>query len=468
MKKYFNFKNFLILFMLIQPIFDLYFFYNSISTLIRVIIIFMFFIYILFKEKDKKSALLFLMYIFIIFIYFIVHDMHAHNVKTLVPGNFNYSTFEEILYFVKMLTPYMLIYVIYKTILKDKEINRIVKILICFISGSIVLTNLLGISLSSYNMEIIKGNFFTWFKNEYIFSQLASKGWFYFANHIIAILMLLLPIAFYYFIKYKKVSNYIIVFLLMFSLLLLGNKTSVFGSYFLFLFLFVFSLILYLLKKIKISKNVCIFSIIILFVFPFFIYYSPAYNRIITAEGTNLDYKSSNNKLETKLNYIAQNYKSKNVSEEFILKYYPYKYDPDFWLRIMKEPKEKIINYRFLEIEINKRIMEINHSSLDKWLGIGYSRQMNIVNIERDYINQFYAIGITGLVLFILPYFVLFAYCGRKYLNNKNNIFVIFLLCSLCVFLGIGYFSGNLLNSLSCTIFLSFILGVLLQKSKNS
>lgn len=54
-----NFINIiLILFLLIQPIFDTKYFYNSISTLIRVIIIFSVFLYYFITSKNNKKYLL--------------------------------------------------------------------------------------------------------------------------------------------------------------------------------------------------------------------------------------------------------------------------------------------------------------------------------------------------------------------------------------------------------------------------
>ena len=45
----------LIVFLIIQPIFDIKFFYNSISTLIRVIVIFTLFFYYFFTSKNKHK-----------------------------------------------------------------------------------------------------------------------------------------------------------------------------------------------------------------------------------------------------------------------------------------------------------------------------------------------------------------------------------------------------------------------------
>jgi len=55
----------LIIFLIIQPIFDLKYFYHSISTLIRVIVIFILFTYYFLTSKNKNKYLL-LIYPFIL------------------------------------------------------------------------------------------------------------------------------------------------------------------------------------------------------------------------------------------------------------------------------------------------------------------------------------------------------------------------------------------------------------------
>ena len=51
-------NNVLIIFLIVQPIFDIKIFYNSISTLIRVIIIFILFLYYFFTKKENTHPIL--------------------------------------------------------------------------------------------------------------------------------------------------------------------------------------------------------------------------------------------------------------------------------------------------------------------------------------------------------------------------------------------------------------------------
>jgi len=367
-----------------------------------------------------------------------------------------------------MCIPLLLIYVVYKNILIEKNISIAYKIIVILISGSIVITNLLGISLATYQNTTISANFISWFfeaYDHYSYMQLASKGFFYFANHIIAILLLMLPIIFYFLAKDFNKKNIGIFLLLLLSMILLGNKISVFGSFLVLITLIILYLIFTKIKQeLKFNKKLLISLIITTCVYAVLMFYSPAYQRVITVEGTVPNYTTNEGITMDKIDYIRDNYKSKKILKQFIEKSYPYTYDPDFWINIMKESETNRIDYRFLEISMMNRVIEINSNPTDKLLGIGYTREMNIFNVERDYLNQYYSLGVIGLILFIGPYIILFGYGAsyiiiKKKINFKNSI----LLFSIVLILIAAYFSGNLFNSLSVMIPLAYVYGILLS-----
>ncbi|MEG1287737.1 MAG: O-antigen ligase family protein [Bacilli bacterium] len=483
MKFELSFKKIFMIFLVTYPIFDMYPFYNRITTLIRVAIITTMFLYVLIKYKDKKAFLLFFLYFILLGIFFIIHDNHCSFFRSFSPTNFDYNVLEEMLYFVKMTMPLIFIYISYKIKLNKKDIKNIIIALSILISTNIIITNFFVISYSSYSNELIKGNFFSWFFGAYAkygYMQLASKGWFYFANHTIAILVMILPIIFYYLIEdfnYKKV---IILCCHLFALVLLGNRTSVIGTYAILLIsIFTYFVFTVIIKRDKPNKKVLIYMILLIIIYPFFIFISPAYQRF---EDTKTIVNSVNKETilninneqkinyiveekEKKINYILTNYKSKMVNPIFF-KYYPYEYDTDFWyLEIKNNDKTNFINYRNLEIKILNRVIITNNNKYDKLLGIGHSRHMNIVNYERDYFSQIYSVGIIGLFLLISPYIIILLYLIIKLFNKKNfklkNILFIY---SLGIFLSLALLSGNLLNSLSVTVIFSFIMGIMINE----
>ena len=483
-----NIKNILIIFTILQPIFDLKIFYNSISTLIRVIFISLFFLYYFIKNKSPKKYFL-MIYPFIILIYFIFHHINALNFNSLVPGNFNYSLFNEALYCIKMICPFMLIYSIYQAKLSKSEILFIVKAIVLFISIIIIFSNLFIFSYGSYSDVKIKANFFEWFnlKSSYLYQDLASKGLFEFANQISAVLLMFLPFLIYLNLTKKNILNIVVLCFNVFALFLLCTKVAVLGV----TIVFIYTLIIYLLKNRNI-KNISTIALVFLF-YILLLPFNPSFSRMIernkiietaslaVVDAPNINSETiienysaapiiqENNEITDnyKKNYIENNYQSQRINENFILNRYPYKYDTDFWYNILTNDYSNKSDYRYLEQSMVKRAIEINNNKFDKLLGITYTRTQNIFNIEKDFIMQYYSLGIIGLILFIGPYFIILLYCLIKYLLNKNiSEFTILMGITICMIFGISYYSGNLLNSLSFTIYFTIPFTIVLENEK--
>lgn len=159
---------------------------------------------------------------------------------------------------------------------------------------------------------------------------------------------------------------------------------------------------------------------------------------------------------EAKIEFIENHYEEKLINPQFILESYPYQYDPDFWYSILEFPEEMRANYRFLEIAMVKRIVNINNNPFDALWGITNCRIQNVFNIERDYILQYYAYGICGIVLFLGVYFLLAVRRGMVTLKNMN-FFNLCQFASIMLFLGIAYLSGNILGQISACIPVLFL-----------
>lgn len=477
--------NFLIAFLIINPIFDLKIFYNSISTLIRVFFILFFFAYYFFKNHDKKKYFL-LIYPFFIAIYFILHHLNAQNFDSLVPGNFNYSVFKEFLYFVKMLSPYMLIYSLYKSGLTKHQFFKIINCLVLEICLIIIVTNILGISYANYGAGTIKANFFSWFNknSNYTYMDLLSKGLFEYGNQISAVLLMFLPFTIYQYFKEKHPINLIIIFVELFALTLLGTRVAIIGT---FLVLIYFTAIYLFFEKYKFkqfaisSLPVLILSLIFASLIPF----NPIFSRLeehekVVETVSNLNnveiFESSVSTVENanievvtfeeinKYDFVKNTYKENKLNENFILNRYPYTYDVDFWYDLINSNNPNKSNIRFLEKEMVKRVVLLNNNSLDKYLGITYTRIQNIFNIEKDFVMQYYSLGIIGLIAIFMPYFALLLYyliivCKNKLKNIKTINVLSFV--TICMIFCISYYSGNLLNSLGFTIYFALLYALL-------
>lgn len=496
---------FLIVFLIIQPVFDLKFFYNSISTLIRVVIISIFFLIYFFLSKNRKKYYL-LIYPFIICIYFIFHHINAMNFNSLVPGNFNYSMLKEGLYFAKMLTPFLLIYCLYKSSFTKENIINIMKIIVIIIASIIVISNLFTFSYGSYSDIKIQANFFEWFNfnSTYNYYNLASKGLFEYGNQIAALLIIFLPFIIYKLFYKKHWSNWITLILNIFALILLCTKVSVLGTFIVFLYTIISFLFISILQKKKININkyipICSALIVCMLLLPF----NPMFSRIdernsVIQTSSEITNETSENKKteniieetipevprenniteensstviddnQMMLNYIENNYESKKLSRQFLFDNYPYKYDSEFWYNFLQNDLSLTTDYRYIETSMIKRVVEINNNPFDKLLGITNTRLQNIFNIERDFIVQYYALGLIGLILVFAPYFILLIYFGYKSIKLKlKNLDIINMLSTITIVFafGISYMTGNLLNSLSFTIYFALLFILLLKDEK--
>lgn len=498
----------LIIFLIIQPIFDLKIFYNSISTLIRVIIMFALFSYYFFTSKNRKKYLL-LIYPFLLGIYFIVHHLNALKFTSLVPGNFDYSIIKEFLYFVKMTSPFLLIYALFKADVSIDTIINVMKYLVLIIGLIIVVSNIFIFSYGSYSDTQIKSNFFEWFNphSSYTYYDLASKGLFEFGNQIAAILVMFLPFMIYNCYKKNTFINWFVLCLNILSLNLLCTKVSVLGIFVVLIFsMFTFGFISFIQKEhsgVKKYVPIALLLVVNCLLLPF----NPMFSRIqeratvvgnynagiynenieneqndtpsnvveeevtTTLPDTNIvndTIPEIDSKTFEMLSYIEDNYESKKLPEQFIFNNYPYKYDPEFWYRFLQNDIWLTTDYRFIELSIIQRVAKINDNNMDMWFGITNTRLQNVFNIEKDFVVQYYALGIIGTILVFAPYFILLGIFAYKTIRNKfKNLNIVNLLSGITiVFLfGISYMTGNLLNSMSFTIYFTLCFYLIIKKS---
>lgn len=472
-------RKLLMLFMITYPIFDIKYFYNSVTTLIRIIIVFILFLSVIyFKKESRKKLKWLILYYGLVGIYTIFHHLNALKFHSLVPGNFNYSLFKECLQLLKLTMPVTFLYTLYYFKLKKEDYFKVIKSWVIIISGSIIVLNILKLSYGSYNDEIILGNIFVWFTNhDLLYSDLASKGLFMYANQISMIMLILLPVIYYLYLKENKNIDYLLIVIILISALMLGTRISSYGIVILlFLLLCLYMFFSIIIKEFKFDYKILMKTLILIVIYSLILPLSPAINRKNTYDNIS---DLSSNKIELvtnnhvgiseidKIDYIENNYESKRIYKHFILQSYPYQYDPDFWYSILEKPVQQRIDYRFLEISMVKRVIEVNNNPSDKLWGITNTRIQNIFNIERDFILQYYAFGIIGMLLFLGIYGYLFIILFKQWLKKFNYINSISLL-TLFLYLLASYASGNILNHLSTNLIFTFTVTSFLHNSKLS
>ena len=463
-----NYKRLLLILLCIYPIFSLEIFYNNFATLIQIVFITIFLLWTFFINKDSRKNIKYLIfYVIVLLIYGIFHHLNALDFHSLVPGDFHYNYIDEILYLVKMSIPVFFIYLMYYSNLEKEDYRKVIKSWIILIGGSIIITNILGISLSSYNNEVIKGSIFSWFSNNYIYNELASKGFFMYANQIACLLVVLIPLDAYFFFEDKL--NILYMAIIMLAALMLGTRVSNLGS----IMVLIASILAYMffgiLKKEKLQWKKLGLCGIIVIIYASILPFSPTFSRYevydyLMPKSIKGLVASTADTYISDIEYIKNHYEEKLINENFILNSYPYEYDPEFWLGILNEPINKRADYRYLEISMVKRVVEINDNKNDIWLGITNDRIQNIFNIERDYVLQYYAFGIIGCILFLGIYLILWILSIVK-LIKKFNYFKTSIVASITLLLLIAYLTGNIFNQIAIFIPLLFLSSLTFTKN---
>ena len=462
----------------ISIIFDLHIFYNSITTLIRVGIISLLFLIIFIKYASLKERKILLIYFLFIIIYSIFHILNCLNFDIFVSTNFN--ILDEILYIWKMLCNIFIIFIVYKLNIDNNKFIKYLKISLWFISGSILICNLFKIGYSTYNFERIKYNIFDW-KDNLSYELVSSKGYFHLANQIVAIILIYLPILINELKENCKLKDLVLLLITLISSIIIGNRLSTAGPLIILVLSFIIYIFLCIVKKEKFNFKYFMFLLISIITFNIFLVNSPLIKRIDYYEklnetkeniilNDNYDEASTESKtgIKQKESTINDIINEKKLNINYIKYYYPYEKDPDFWNNLFNN-YDNLSDSRNVEIEIIKHVKNLNNKKSDNYLGIGYTRVINIFNIERDFIMQYYSIGILGSLLFIGTYMFLYLYCILiiiKNLKEKFNYLNIMYLIGIGFYLLAAYFSGNILNAISGIIPLSFILGILYNEVK--
>lgn len=465
------FKKIVIFFFAIFPLFDIVYLYSHITTLLRVFCLLTFALATLFIYRDSKKDFKFLMaYYLALMGYLIVDLVHAGGFASLVPGNFNYSVMSEAMTLLKLAMPFTIFFILKYQRLNRNEFFLVVDSWIFLIAGSIVLSNFLGFSLGSYTDQITTYSIFSWWMDLSVLKT-ATKGFFAVANQVAIVLLLLGLFSIYQFL-FMRGRAFIGVILVSLACLMLGTRVSTLGGFMSFLVIVIAYFIYCLYFKKKISHRIIGVVLVCLF-WIFMLPFSPNANRLeeisnaYSDEGekvvnTDYSYEIENNAENKKdedesiKDFVQQSINRGAIGEQFYLEFYPCEYDPDFWRDIVLKQNEEKYDYRKIEIEIVKRIKRVDNRWTNELFGISNSRIQTVGNLERDFILQYFAFGIIGLLLVTLFYLLIVYRIGRDVLIGKT-FFDIVVFFSIGLFVFASYMSGNSLNFLATTVPMAFL-----------
>ena len=482
MKLKFDMKNFFKLFLIIQPILDCYLLYSnkvinifkfSPTTLIRLLVIGVYFIIIFLRTNRGKKAII--IYTSCLAIYIIIHHFICISFdESLIKTSFKYSTTEEIFYFLRMFLPVCMIYITYNLDFNRKEIEKIILFSALVTSLIVILLNISGLALTSYGSLRIKGTIFNWLDPSYKSIELASKGWFNSANQIGATIILLIILMSYYSLKNPNTNNFIVFVCLIITSMMLGTRTATIVVFYIVLFMFISYFIICFIKKNKINKNGIISYSLIIALMIFMYSISP----IANCEGNNFECLilfdnglDSSSVIETpnNLNYNGNTcdfIKETPTNPIYYKEIYPCNENVEFWTDFTKNKVYEYANNRTLEVLVTK---DIHNKATDlKYTLFGISRSRFLdakFYLEKDIYVHYYTIGIIGIILIlIVPYIVPCIIFAIKSIKNKRiDTFEIILCFNIIMIFIVSYMSGHILDELIVTLYLGFIIGILLN-----
>ncbi len=465
-----------LIFLFLIPLFSTTYFYSSYTTLFEVICIFLIYIstLIIYKESRKNSKYIFTYYLLCI-IYLFINYFREDSFYSLVPGNFDYNFISEGLTIIKLVTPITFLYSLYYQKIEWKKYLLVLKVWVILISGSIIITNIFKISLSSYSDLTITKNIFEWGINNY-YQETASKGFFMYANQE-AVIMLMLLLVFIYDFLYKNQKSIFYITILMLSMLMLGTRVASVGGFLTIICAYVFYIIYCLYKKKQFDLK-SLFLVIPIVIWGLLLPISPYANRNIelnnipeevssdsSSETNNIQSEIKKDSINTNIEYVYANYNPDYLPSVFFEQYYPIEYDSEFWYEFVKNTPIENMNYRLIESSIIKRVVDINDNSLDILFGISNVRIQNIVNIERDFILHYYAFGIVGSIILLLIYIIMLIYSLYNFFKYQTY-YLFIITTSIILFLFSAYLTGNIINSINVIIPFTFISSGIFRSKK--
>lgn len=485
-------KYLLVIFFILQPILELILSLFSdknfsiagisIATLIRyglIAIITLLAIIANFKRKSTKT------FIGILILYAIYIVLHYYNIRNfdiiILNTSMKKSFITASIYISKFIIPICLVYLVYILKFDYKCLKITVLSVISFVSLLIIITNLLGVDYVAYSFENNPhpaANIIKWFDKTYEYKnwrKLTSRGLYPSGNELSSFFVLLFPLTMWISLKEKK--NYYLIFVLlqMIAMLLVGTRIAVYGEIILCIGTFFILALEKIFKKEKFQKSKIISLILVGIIFCIFFVNSPFLSRIKIGDGITNSYTKNDTDIDSsdidydinslsKIEYIEKKYSKEGIPEKLICDTYNYLDYPDFWIHVIDDLDfSERNNSRKLKTLILQDIEQNKANSLDKLVGIGEIP----IYPERDYVAQYYYIGTLGILLFLMPFIIIFLISGIynfiKLFGKKLDGISFVLLLTFFFITATAYLAGHTLEPIYITSFIGLVCGMLLS-----
>lgn len=379
----------------------------SIGGIIKGLLLVFLVIYSIFltKSKYKKINIVYIILAFLFSIFYLVFKpIDSFNIL-----------FNEINYLVKFLffpISFFSFLCLFDDIGFEKEIvEKLMLYTIIIYSVLLILPILTGTSFNTYENGLY-----------------GMIGWFYAANEVSTILVLLFPFS-YLLISNKRKYLFLGILPILLVISYVGTKVTLFG---LLITGFIVLIISYLYNK-KIFKNPFISSLIVFIVILMVNFGSYAIDNLFAV----LDTPS-----ETEEIYECINCET---------------LPGDSLLTKIKKYGLRLLSQRNYFLNNTNEIYSDNFNAETLLFGLGFNNNAEINNgnvtklIEMDILDIFYHMGILAIILFLIPFiFLLYLLIKGKFKLNKNRVFYILM---ILMSLGISTVAGHVYMAPAVSIY---------------
>ncbi|PGY02613.1 hypothetical protein COE15_08270 [Bacillus cereus] len=445
-----KFENFLLIFIMLQPILDLLTSFcimvlkidTTIGVITRLFVMALGGIYILLQAKEKGNRK-YIIYLIVVGIVCAAGFVNNKFVKSPIMLGEEIKFIAKSLYPIIMLTCYIFVF----KSLKNK-VNTYSKMRNYIVYSTLIINAIMVISIAT-------GTDY----NSYTSIKTGSRGWFYAGNELGSILAVICPIVFLYSIEkttsIAKSYFWIPSLLMIFSLFAIGTKVG-FGAIVGTMVVAVFMCYVqaFLQRKDRKKKAYLLNGIIATVVFAGVVAYTP-FSPFLKNIGFHFQF------LENK-----QEMKEAEEKKEDKPQHKPPVTQEEKEVKKQEETQALIFSGRELFEKVYKDYYAEAPTS-QKLLGMGYSGNFKGEPklIERDFHDWFYAFGIIGFALLLIP----FLYFGIKILliliTRFREVFTVkygLLATSLALGLGIAFIAGHVLTAPGVSIYFAVIFAYLI------
>ncbi|MBE5108107.1 O-antigen ligase family protein [Bacillus thuringiensis] len=453
-----KFENFLLIFILLQPILDLLTAFcimvlkidTTIGVITRLFVMFLSGIYILIQTR-KRGSIKYISYIILVGIVFTIGLMNNKFTKNPMVLT------EEIKFIAKALYPFVMLtcYVFVFKSLKEKGHSKMRD----YITYASLIIGVVMVA------SIATGTDY----NSYAWLKLGSRGWFYAGNELGSILAIMCPIVILYSIEKTKsigkVYYWIPSVLVVYSLFAIGTKVGVGAIFATMAIAVVMCFIQAFTQRKDGKKNVYLLNgFVAMTVFVGILAYTP-FSPFMKNMGVHFQLieQQQSAKQEEKKKEEAKEHKPPVTEKE---KEREKEQEKEKAAEKKEETQAIIFSGRQLFEQMYKDFYKEAPTS-QKLLGMGYAgnykEQPKL--IERDFHDWFYSFGIIGFILLIVP----FLYFGIKFIvcvfTKFKQIFTVkyaMVVAAILLGLGISFIAGHILMAPGVSFYLVLLMAYLI------